>query len=74
MHLSNAFIVLRIANMLKSTYKITSKKTRENITTQDNRNDKAKKNIKKNANKTISNITTFRVQKIMQRDNASSYH
>jgi len=47
--------------MLKLARKIASKKTRKNITTQDNHNNKAKKNKKKNINKTIFNITTLRV-------------
>lgn len=46
MYSNNAFIVLRIANMLKSTYKLASKKIQKNKTTQDNRNNKAKKDKK----------------------------
>ena len=47
MHSSNALIVLRIANMFKLIRKTTSEKTRKNIATQNNRNNKAKKDKKK---------------------------
>jgi len=63
MYSNNAFNVLCIANMLNTIRKTISEKSRENITTKVNSN-KRKKSIK----------TTFDIQKIMQRDNVSSYY
>ena len=55
--------MLRIANILNLVYKIEDKKLRKNITTQINCN-KKKKSIK----------IAFNMQKIIQRDNISSYY
>jgi len=63
MYLSNAFNVLCIANVLNTVRKITSEKSRKNIITKVNNNER-KKSIK----------TIFDMQKIMQRDNISKYY
>jgi len=63
MYSSNAFNVLRIAKMLNLARKIASEILRKNITTKVNCN-KKKKLIK----------TIFNIQKIMQKDNTSSYY
>jgi len=63
MHSNNAFNILCIANVLNIARKIIDEKSRKNITTKVN-NNKRKKVFK----------TTFNVQKIIQRDNASSYY
>jgi len=63
MYSNNIFNVLCIANVLNTTRKTTSEKSRENITTKVNNNER-KKSIK----------ITFNMQKLMQRDNASSYY
>jgi len=63
MYLNNIFNILCIANVLNIARKTTSEKSQENIIAKVN-NNKKKKSIK----------TTFDMQKIMQRDNASSYY
>ncbi len=63
MHLSNAFNILRIANIFNLVYKTKDKKLRKNIIAQVNRN-KEKKSIKIASN----------MQKIMQRNNVLSYY
>jgi len=63
MHSNNTFNILCIANILNIVRKIVDEKSRENITTKVN-NNKRKKSIK----------TTSNMQKIMQRNNVSSYY
>jgi len=63
MHLNNAFNVLRVAKMLNLACKIVDEILRKDIIAKVDRN-KRKKSIK----------IAFNVQKIMQRDNASSYY
>ncbi len=63
MYSSNAFNVLRIANILNLVRKTKDEKLRKNIVAQVNYNEE-KKSIKIASN----------VQKIMQRDNALSYY
>jgi len=63
MYLNNTFNILCIANVLNIACKTTNKKLRKNITTKVN-NSKKKKLIK----------ATSSIQKIMQRNNISSYY
>ncbi len=62
--------LLQIANMLNAKHKKIKKSIRNNMTLQD-RNDKE---ANKNKNKTLFKSTTFKVQKIMQTSNATSYY
>jgi len=61
--LSNIFDILRVAKILNLARKIIDEILRENITTKVDRNER-KKLIK----------ITFNMQKIMQKDNVSSYY
>jgi len=63
MYSNNIFNILRVAKMLNLVRKIVNEILRENITTKVNRSEK-KKSIK----------TTSNMQKIMQKDNISSYY
>jgi len=62
--------LLRIANMLNAKHKKIEKSTYNNMTLRDCDHEE----VSKSKNKTLSRSTTFKIQKIMQKSNATSYY
>ncbi len=62
--------LLRIANMLNAKHKKIKRSTRDNMALRDCDDEE----INKSKSKTLSRSTTFRVQKMMQTSNATSYY
>jgi len=62
--------LLRIANMLNAKHKKIKRSTYNNMTLRDCDNEKANKS----KSKILSKSTTFKVQKVMQTSNATSYY